>query len=152
VKFNRFVLVSLAAAALLSGCGKSTSPTGVTSNNLDTTPPPTPDGMTVVVDSNSGRQQLVWSPSSAADLARYQVYIYSPDPSRDNSFVLAGETDAHTSTFYLPVVNRTTSFVYRVGALDQSGNRSALSSPYQAQVRPWAGGVPGEPPLGTMTP
>jgi len=89
VKFNRFVLVSLAAVALLSGCGKSTSPTGVTSNNLDTTPPPTPDGMTVVVDSNSGRQQLVWSPSSAADLARYQVYIYSPDPSRDHSFVLA---------------------------------------------------------------
>ena len=90
MKFNRFVLVSLAAAALLSGCGKSTSPTGVTSNNLDTTPPPTPDGMTVVVDSNSGRQQLVWSPSSAADLARYQVYIYSPDPSRDRrAFVIS---------------------------------------------------------------
>ena len=152
MKFNRFVLVSLAAAALLSGCGKSTSPTGVTSNNLDTTPPPTPDGMTVVVDSNSGRQQLVWSPSSAADLARYQVYIYSPDPARDNSYVLAGETDAHTAVFDLPVVNRRTSFYYRVGAVDESGNHSTLSSEYQAHLHPWVGGVPGQPPLGTMSP
>ena len=152
MKFNRFVLLSLAAAAMLSGCGKSTSPTGVTSNNLDTTPPPTPDGMSVIVDSNSGRQQLVWSPSSAADLARYQVYIYSPDPSRDNSYVLVGETNAHTSTFYLPVVNRRTSFFYRVGAVDESGNRSALSSIYQAQLRPWTGGVPSGPPVGRMDP
>src|SRR5438552_12144211 len=72
VKFSRFIVASLVSAALLSGCGKSTAPTSVNSTSLDTTPPPTPSGLSVTIDA-SGVSKLIWSSSAAADLADYQL-------------------------------------------------------------------------------
>ena len=39
----------------------------------------------------TGHQTLVWAPSTAADLSGYQVYQFTPDPSRDDSFTLVAE-------------------------------------------------------------
>jgi hypothetical protein len=76
-------LVSALTAALLSGCGSATSPTGL-ATGLDTTPPPAPSNLTLAVD-DMGRTMLRWDPSSAPDLDHYQVYIYDPSPGAGSS-------------------------------------------------------------------
>src|ERR1044071_8054608 len=67
VKFNSSILLSLAAVAMLSGCGSSSNPVSSVPD-LDTTPPPSPANLAVQYDAKSQRQMLTWSPSSAPDL------------------------------------------------------------------------------------
>ena len=69
--------------------------------------------------------ELTWAPSAAADVAKYQVYQYQPDPSRDNAYVMIGETT--TSSLNLGRTAVETDTYFRVRAVDQSGNRSAFS-------------------------
>ena len=99
MKFTRSTLAILAAVAMvgLYGCGKSAEPTSV-SPSLDGTPPSAPEGFSFAATTSYYR--LAWSPSPDADVAKYQVYLYQPDPSRDNSYVMIGETT--TSDFALP--------------------------------------------------
>jgi hypothetical protein len=131
VKFSRFVVVSLAAAALLGamGCGNSSDPTSA-NPNLDSNAPPTPAGLQLV--SVPEYNELAWEASTAPDVARYQVYEYQPDPSRDNAYVMIGETT--TASYRLPFDDGGTETFYRVRAVDESGNRSAMSDAFTADV------------------
>jgi len=154
VKFSRLIVASLASVALLSGCGKSTAPTSVTTTTLDTTPPAAPSGLSVSVD-GSGFSKLTWDPSTAADLADYQVYVYSPDPSRDNSFVMIWQTDGTESSYSLDPTAQNETRVFKVVAVDNAGNKSGFSSPLSVQLGPLprvSDPVSGEPPVGHMTP
>jgi len=154
VKFSRFIVASLVSAALLSGCGKSTAPTSVNTTSLDTTPPPTPSSLSVSVD-GSGVSKLNWGASAAADLADYQVYMYSPDPTRDNSYVMVWTTDGTESYFTLDQTAQTETRFYRVVAVDHAGNKSGFSSALSVELSPLprvGDPVSGEPPVGHMTP
>ncbi len=128
MKLARIMLATLAAVALVSmyGCGKSASPTGV-SQTLDSTPPSAPE--TVALMTAPEGNDLTWAPSTASDLAGYQVYQYQPDPSRDNAYVMIGQST--TNSFRLTM---TGSEVFRVRAVDTSGNLSAYSSEFSTMV------------------
>jgi hypothetical protein len=136
VRIHRIAVLSLALAALLSGCGNSTNATNVTTPELDGTAPSAPSALSLATDPSSFNSSLHWSLSSSSDVSRYEIYMFSPDPSRDNAYVLLGETNATTSNFGLDPVGQTTSNFYRVRAVDGNGNRSGFSSTLSAELRP----------------
>ena len=136
MKFPRLILISIAAlatVAALGGCGNETSPTGV-APSLDTTPPPVPTGLSVWTDAVTGRDFVQWDASAAPDIAGYQVYEYSPSPTRDNAYVLAGDLAASQTSYTMPIVGEDTQMFVRVRAVDGSGNRSALSNSFSVTV------------------
>ena len=101
MKFPRFILLALAAVVLIGGCGKSSSPTRVTPDEtptLDNTPPPVPEGLSVTEDPMTQRTTMSWSPSTAVDVSGYDIFIYSPDPSREDAYTLQYSTDAATTS------------------------------------------------------
>jgi hypothetical protein len=126
VTYSRFLVVtaSLAMVAMLTGCGADapTSP----SATLDSTPPPAPTALTMTIDATVSGYLLEWTASSASDVAKYQVFQYSPDPSRDNAYVLVGEATAAQFAADAPASAGTETF--RVKAVDGAGNHSAFSA------------------------
>jgi hypothetical protein len=118
-------LAGLAMMAMLSGCGDTATPTGI-DTGLDTTPPPAPTNLVQSYD--GGRATLAWDASAAADVVGYAVYVYSPDPSRDNAYVLADDPNPTDNRFELPLVSENCTVIYRVKAIDGAGNRSAYSA------------------------
>jgi len=163
VKFVRFTLSTLAVVALISGCGKSSAPTRVTSTEetptLDTAAPPAPQSLGVTTDPTTGLSRMNWEPSSAADVAGYDVFVYNPDPARDNAYVLLNTISDGSTSFDLdPTASNTVKF-FRVRAVDRSGNHSPLSSMLEAHLRPASpagtgsgDGDPENPGLPTMNP
>lgn len=137
MKFSRSIRLSmagLAAIAALSGCGGN-NPAAPTPQ-LDTTPPPAPQNLTIAADP-SGHAILVWSDSPAPDLAGYQVYIYS---ATEGDFVALSDGASSDNTYYLPVVPNSVAASYRVRAVDVSGNWSAPSATADILIP-----APGEP-------
>jgi len=140
VKVARYTLATLATVACIGlyGCGNSSAVTNAT-RSLDSTPPPAPESISLntVPEFN----ELTWAASAAADVARYQVYQYQPDPSRDNAYVMLGETT--TSSFNLGRTADATDTYFRVRAVDQAGNRSAFSSETSVHLPALGGGGDG---------
>jgi hypothetical protein len=126
LRFITVPLAGLATMAMLSGCGDTATPTGI-DTGLDTTPPPAPTNLVQAYD-GAGRPVLAWDASPAADVVSYAVYVYSPDPSRDNAYVLVDDSNPADSRFELPRVSENTTVIYRVKAVDGAGNRSAYSA------------------------
>ncbi len=132
MKFSRLIslpIAGLAALAMLSGCGDTANLTAP-EPGLDTTPPPAPSDLSVSRDASS-RPVLTWTASAAPDVAAYHVYVYAPSPDRDNAYVLQNDTDTTDNSFLLPVVQIDTQAIYRVRAVDSSGNLSAFSASAQ---------------------
>jgi hypothetical protein len=134
-------LAALALAATLVGCGSTSNPTAP-SQSLDTTPPPVPTSLAMGYDGPAGAYELTWAASSAADLAGYEVYLYSPDPSRDNAYVRIGSPAE--PRLHIPVPLSDTDAVLRVRARDESGNLSAYSAPYVGEMTTLGPGSDGE--------
>ena len=140
-------LFALAVVVTLGGCGSKGSPLAV-DPTLDTTPPTAPTSLAVSTDASTTRSTLSWDPSAAADLAGYEVWV---DASGTGTYTLAGQVGS--SSFMLPFVTTVVDYDYRVRAYDETGNRSAYSSTYAVQLRPWqASGDPGDPAPGRMDP
>ena len=151
---SRMFVLSLAAVAVLCGCGKSSSPTATEVSTLDGTAPPAPQTLSVGNDA-SGGSALNWSASTAPDVATYQVWAYSPDPDRDNSYVKVWDTNGLTTTYSVDATGESTTRYFRVCAVDVSGNRSALSSAVSVELGPpqrVSDPVDGTPALGHMNP
>jgi hypothetical protein len=123
-----------AALALLAGCGAATDPVSPNAS-LDTTPPPAPANLTVETDEVN---TLHWDASAAPDVNQYQVYVYSPDPSRDNAYVLVGEVDSEATTYVYGSSEAAHTEVFRVRAVDNAGNRSSFSAPLSLLIVPTA--------------
>ena len=119
-------LAGLAMMAVLSGCGNTAAPTGPVST-LDTTPPPVPSSLSFTRDA-MGQAVLSWSPSTAPDLASYEVSMYSPSPDRDNSYIIVSDPTPSNNAYALPWASKLTQGVYRVRAVDTAGNKSAFSA------------------------
>lgn len=119
----RKLLAAIALIGLLAaGCTSSDNPLAPTASE-DTTPPSSPQNV-VQVDDNFG-YRLTWAPNAEADLAGYYVLRYSPDPSRENSYVVMNSQILTTNSYMLPIEPQT--WNYRVRAVDKAGNESALS-------------------------
>jgi hypothetical protein len=126
------ILMALALSALtLAGCGSDSNP-AAPSVSLDSTPPPAPTGLAMTLDGPTGSYLLSWQASSAPDVATYQVYRYAPDPSRDNAYVLVGQLS--TTHVLIDSPTEETLEVFRVQAVDASGNHSAFSSPLSVNM------------------
>src|SRR5262245_22841374 len=134
-------IAGFAAMALLSGCGDSTSLTGP---ELDTTPPPAPTDLTFSRDA-AGQAVLTWTDSSAPDVAGYQVYVYSALPGGGNGFVPASDPNGTDNSYTLPSSVELDSPIYRVRAVDTSGNQSAFSSDAAFPGLPVEGSQPHDP-------
>lgn len=146
MKSLRSILVPLAvvaAATLLAGCGSKSTPTGV-EPALDTAPPPAPVTLVVQRDDQTGRDFLTWTPSSAPDLAGYQIFQYLPDPSRDNSYAMVAETGVNQPMYLLPVVGSDTKMFFRLRSVDTSGNHSGFTPVFAAHLTPFEAGPGGE--------
>ena len=128
------LLTVAALAVVLGGCGTGSDPVAP-APVLDSAPPQAPTGLAQDLNVSNVRV-LEWSANSEPDLAGYQIYQYSPDPSRDNAFVLVATVAAGTNEWPLPVVDDVQITWIRMRALDQSGNRSAESAAAQVMLLP----------------
>lgn len=138
-------LATLATTAMLTGCGSTASPTAP-GGALDTTPPPAPASVMTSWHA-SGTARIIWDPSAAPDVAGYQVYVYSPSPDRDNAYILADDPNSIDTSFSVPTVHGDAQSVYRVRAVDVSGNHSAFSASVVVQFQAASGGGGMEPTL-----
>jgi chitodextrinase len=110
-----YTVRALDAAGNFSGHSATASAT--TSAALDTTPPTTPTGLTANAVSPT-RIDLSWSPSSDNDVvANYRLY---------RNGVLA--TTLTSTTYQNTGLSPSTTYSYRVDAIDATGNASGLSS------------------------
>ena len=141
MKLTHTTVATIAAVACIAlyGCGNSTDSTNV-SPTLDSTPPPAPESIVLITGPTENR--LTWAASPAADVVKYEVYQYMPDPTRDNAYVMIGESA--TSSFKLLSQDEMNTY-FRVRTVDQSGNRSGLSVEYRAHVPPVIKGNDGDP-------
>jgi len=127
VKFTRLLIASLAVAGLLSGCGSTSNPTNVTPS-LDTSPPSAPSSMGFVISDGFG--VLSWNASPEADLAGYDVYVYSPDPTRESAYLKIASTSGTANSVTLPSAWSDEGNYFRIVAVDAVGNASGMSSPF----------------------
>ena len=132
------MVVALTLAAMLSGCSKKSSPTGL--DSLDQAPPATPTQITAEMDASTGNAVLEWTPSSSANVAGYEVYQYSPSPDRESAYVLVGETDAAITRYALPWTYEPTTLYYRLRAVSSTGVKSEWSALTAVTVGPPLGG------------
>lgn len=119
-------IVALSLAALLSGCGQNSSPTGVAA--LDETAPAAPSHLLKETDPTSPNGVLAWEPSTSANVAGYEVYQYSPDPSREDAYLLVGETGANVTEYALPFSYQPQTVYYRLKAVSTAGVQSSWSA------------------------
>jgi|SRR5439155_19123048 len=127
-------MISMVVAALLAGCGKSSTPTSATPN--DSQSPSPPSGVTAVVSPSTGISTLTWLPSPDADVASYDVFIYQPSPLQDNTYVPVAHVDASVTSLALPLLPTNESRWYRVQCTNNGGNKSALTSPTNVLLGP----------------
>ena len=136
MKFIRTItllIASVATLASLTGCGDSASITGP-EPTLDTTPPPAPSDLHFT--SVNGQLVLTWTESAAPDVAGYQVYVYSPV----GGFVEASDAVNADNTFEMPVAPENSTAIYRVRAVDTSGNQSGFSETIEFNAGPRGNG------------
>ena len=117
------ILPALAIIGVLAaGCTSDDNPLAPTASE-DTQPPSIP--LEVVQLSDNLGYRLSWNPNAESDLAGYNVYRYNPDPAREMAYVKMNSTLLTTNSYKLPI--ETSTWNYRVRAIDRAGNESALS-------------------------
>ena len=136
------MLVALALTALLSGCSKNTTPTGLAP--LDTAPPAIPAQITADVSVSTGSAAIEWAPSSSANTASYEIYQYLPCPQNESAYGLVGSADATTTSFDLPWPSTQTTLYYRLRTVSATGVKSGWSAPLEVTVGPGIAG-PADP-------
>jgi hypothetical protein len=134
VKKSLFVMAAAVLALASYGCGAAHNP-AAPSTSLDSAPPQAPVGLAQT------QSTVEWSANSESDLGSYQVYLYSPDPTRDNAYVLAATLPAGETSWTLPPADETTTSWVKLCAIDRTGNRSAESSALQVTLQPVPAGI-----------
>ena len=122
-------LSAMALVALLVGCGKTTSPTAVTT---DSSAPAAPTSLSTTVDQVAGSATLHWAESQASDIQNYTVYAYAPSPDREESYLQVGSTT--DTQFTIPMGYNQGHQYFRVLATNTGGNNSALSAALQVSL------------------
>jgi hypothetical protein len=141
------MLVALMLAAMLGGCSKHTTPTGL-DTTLDQAPPAIPAQITAETGISAGSAALNWTASSSANAAGYEIYQYLPSPKSANAYALIGQTDVVTTTYSLPWAPPQTTRYYRLRTVSSTGVKSELSAfvtVSNSSSWPAGGPAPGEP-------
>ena len=133
-RFSIALVLALTAAALV-GCGKDNTPTGV-SPTVDNTAPDAPTALTAAAVSGSGLWYLNWNASSSPSVATYEIWVYSPDPSRTTSYVLSATVPSSSTSWALPIVGYTQTAWYRVRSVNTGGVTSSWTSPLSVTLLP----------------
>ncbi len=132
------ILVALTLAAMLSGCGTNSTPTGL--DSLDQTAPAAPSQIVADTNVSTSSAALQWTPSASANAAGYEIYQYLPCPENESAYALVGETNAATTHYALPWAPVQTTLYYRLRTVSATGVKSAWSALVQATVGPQLGG------------
>jgi len=96
---------------------------------VDTTPPPAPTG--VEVFSTGKGIRVIWDPSTAADLAGYNIYRRS----EGGGFTLIGTAGADDSSFIDEKAGEDAYFIYAVTAFDRTGKGNESKKSAEAAPR-----------------
>lgn len=125
-------LVVPGLVGLATGCGSDReTPATPAETSSDSAPPLAPTGLSAPKVDQKGFA-VTWQPNAETDLAGYRVYVYDPDPSRDQSYVpLTGDEPLTKAQYvYRASDGSQGEIVYiRVSALDGDSNESLLSQP-----------------------
>jgi hypothetical protein len=131
--------VSLAVLALavaaLAGCATDNplTPNG----GIDATAPSAPTHL--VAEDRAGSLVISWDASADADVVGYDVFRYSPDPARENSYVKIN-SGLVVGTEYVVADAPALASWYRVKAVDAGANASSASGALAA-AKPSYGSV-----------
>jgi hypothetical protein len=120
------IAVALSLLPLMNGCSEEATTSPGLPSIQDTSPPAPPVGLDV--SSREAGFILKWSPNVEPDLVGYNVYVYSPDPYRSESYVKLNKEVLSTTEFRRGKLNQTDHMIFRLTAVDQSGNESGFSS------------------------
>jgi hypothetical protein len=147
---RRVLSVAVLAVSVVAITGCATDNPVSSLSGLDATAPGAPTSIMAL--DRDGALVLTWNASPDADVAGYNVYRYSPDPARENSYVKINGALV-TGTEYL-VTDAGDPSWYRIKAVDTSANASAASGAIQAVALGAPGTVdnlPGEPGIERAT-
>jgi len=134
-------LVSAVALLALAGCGHMSDATDPTAATDDA---PVRAPVNVWAErGDTGGYVLYWSPSDAPDVTAYQVYLYAPDPSSDNTYVMVSQQGSGQTSYQIPLVSTQTTQIYRV----KTENKKGKKSPYSQAVTVTM--LPGDSPVAT---
>ena len=146
------VIVFAIAALVVGGCGSNETSSPVNVAPLDEAPPLAPTDLNVSTQYQS-KFSLTWTDNAEPDLAGYRVYLYDPDPMRASAFMLVSGDDLVTRSDMTLTGEGGTTYLFRIAAIDLSGNESAWSEPFTFSLhtdpgreRAAAGGIVSEAP------
>lgn len=141
-KFLASALILGATVLALSSCGKTTSSVSTVEPPpvLDTTPPSAPTALHGWYDVSGQRDYLSWTLSSSADVLAYEVFIV---PTGGTPSLIATQP-ATSDVMPLPIRSTDGTEIYRVRAVDASGNASAYSSSVIVTRHGWHGNGPND--------
>ena len=122
------ILIAI-AALVIGGCGSDETSSPVNGNPLDEAPPLAPTGVAVGMH-NTSKFAITWTENAEPDLAGYRVYLYDPSPMRPNSFVCLTPGRLLSRSSMTVRGEDGTSYLFRIGAVDFSGNESLWSEPF----------------------
>jgi hypothetical protein len=128
-----FAVLALAVATL-AGCATDNP---LTAAGIDSTAPGAPTNL--AASDRSGSLVLSWDASADADVVGYDVYRYSPDPARENSYVKINGAIVTGNEYVVSDASDAASW-YRVKAVDASSNASPASGALAAAA-PGVGSV-----------
>lgn len=138
-------LGAVALIALLAGCGKSTSPTAVTS---DGAPPAAPTSVDVTIDSGTGMATLNWADSPGNSVKDWHIFAYDPSPDRDDAYLEIGTTDASVTSLLIPVSYQKGEQYFKIQGKNSAGNHSPFSITVQVNLSGPLSGVDSPPSHG----
>jgi hypothetical protein len=126
------------AALVVGGCGSDNTSSPVNVDPLDEAPPLAPTGVSVTMQYGT-KFALAWSDNTEPDLAGYRVYLYRPDPMRANAFELVSGENLLTRSGMTLTGEGGSTYLFRVAAVDLSGNESGWSEPFTFSLHTNAG-------------
>jgi hypothetical protein len=141
VKFRHLIpaLAALTLAMLLVGCSKKSTPTSVLP--VDETPPAAPTHVVALADPGSAGAIIQWTPSTSPSLHGYEIYVYSPDPTREDSWMLLVEVGPDVTQYQLAAVTQQVTRYYRVRAAAPNGKHSTWSPIIMVTLMPPGSGT-----------
>jgi hypothetical protein len=110
------------------GCSNDSGKSPLDPGTNDQAPPLTPTGIGLASQSAS-KFMLSWVPNVDPDLAGYRVYLYEPSPTRSSAYRCVTGTPLWRTTSFTYSGTDGTTYIFRVTAVDASGNESAMSDP-----------------------
>jgi hypothetical protein len=120
-----FLLIGL--AVVLAGCGNDKMSPIDSELPDDGAPPATPIGLHTLSQDGS-KISFAWTPNGELDIVGYRIYVYQPDPDREQAYLPMNDAPI-TRTRMTLTGQAGVSYFVRVTAVDALGNESGMSLP-----------------------